>query len=183
MLKIKQLEKMNDVNPFQCKRCKKIFKSTRGTKMHSKKCKSSTQMSTAASQSSYQSEYAENLKKCPHCPDNSEKLFHGNKGLKIHHSRKHKDTPFVEINSDNESTSNDTVSIADVESLLAHFNRNVRVIKRIRLTSQLHTNWQNWWTVPFRTMILSPGGISCALRIERFKSPKENRNHNRWPGW
>lgn len=64
-------------------------------------------------------------------------MFHGNRGLKIHHCRKHKDIPFIENNSTNESTHNDDVSTANIESILAHYNRKIRIIKRIPKSARI----------------------------------------------
>lgn len=122
-------------NPLQCDVCSKIFKTVKGAKTHSIKCKSLSKLSTDVSYSQLL-DNADNLKKCPHCPNNSRKLYNGNRGLKIHHSRKHKNITFVENNYSHNSMCNN-VSIANIESILAHFNRNIRVIKRIPKSARI----------------------------------------------
>lgn len=97
------------------------------TKVKTYKLLSKNLRKSQSQNKSLHSERDLNLKKCPHCPSNSKKLYEGNRGLKIHHGLKHKDKVFSEDN----SVSNEEVSVEYVESVLAHLNKNTKVIKRI----------------------------------------------------
>lgn len=105
-------------------------------KIHLKKCKVSSETSETLIDMT-QLENVENLKKCPHCPLNLRKLYNGNR--EPHNSRKHKDVTFVEINSLGGSTgaTPGNISLTTIETTLAQFNRNVRIIKRIPKSSSI----------------------------------------------
>lgn len=69
----------------------------------------------------------ENLKKCIHCPPNlSYKTYKGVRGLKIHHSIKHKDIEFSYF-----EDGDNAVNIESITKKLSYLNKHVKIIKRI----------------------------------------------------
>lgn len=71
----------------------------------------------------------ENLKNCMHCPPNlSQKTYKGIRGLKAHHSKKHKEIEFSYFEG---GIDIDNITIDSIVNKLSILSMNVKIIKRI----------------------------------------------------